>query len=215
MNRAPQADISSKSRRVDVFAAAANEEIIVFSSILSRYWWMMLLRGVISIAFGVLIFTQPGISLKALTLLFGAFAFADGITSLISAFGGRKQNENWWILLLVGLCGIGIGVLTFISPAMTAIVLLFYIAAWAIASGLLEIVAAIRLRREIEGEWWLALGGLLSVAFGIFLMARPGAGVLALLWMIGAFAIAFGVVLIGFSFRARSFLKDAHTPLSV
>jgi uncharacterized membrane protein HdeD (DUF308 family) len=215
MNRAPQADISSKSRRVDTFAAAANEEIIVFSSILSRYWWMMLLRGVISIAFGVLIFTQPGISLKALTLLFGAFAFADGITSLISAFGGRKQNENWWILLLVGLCGIGIGVLTFISPAMTAIVLLFYIAAWAIASGLLEIVAAIRLRREIEGEWWLALGGLLSVAFGIFLMARPGAGVLALLWMIGAFAIAFGVVLIGFSFRARSFLKDAHTPLSV
>lgn len=187
----------------------------MFSSILSRYWWMMLLRGVISIAFGVLIFTQPGISLKALTLLFGAFALADGITSIISALGGMKQNENWWILLLVGLCGIGIGVLTFVSPAMTAVVLLFYIAAWAIASGLLEIVAAIRLRKEIEGEWWLALGGLLSVAFGIFLMARPGAGVLALLWMIGAFAIAFGVVLIGFSFRARSFVKDAHTPLSV
>jgi uncharacterized membrane protein HdeD (DUF308 family) len=186
------------------------QEAVVFSSILSRFWWMTLLRGVISILFGVLIFTQPGMSLKALTLLFGAFVFVDGFTSVVSAFGGRKQNENWWILLLVGLCGIGVGILTFVSPDITAIVLLFYIAAWAIASGLMEIVAAVRLRKEIKGEWWLAISGLLSLAFGVFLMARPGVGVLAVLWTIGTFSIAFGIVLVVFSFRSRGFVSETR-----
>jgi uncharacterized membrane protein HdeD (DUF308 family) len=189
------------------------QEAVVFSSILSRFWWMTLLRGVVSILFGILIFTQPGISLKALTLLFGAFVLVDGVTNVISAFGGRKQNESWWLLLLVGLCGIGVGILTFTSPAITTIVLMFYIAAWAIASGLLEIVAAIRLRKEIKGEWWLALSGLLSVAFGVFLMARPGVGVLAVLWTIGVFSIAFGIVLVVFSFRSRGFVREAHAAL--
>jgi uncharacterized membrane protein HdeD (DUF308 family) len=187
----------------------------MFSNILRRYWWMTLLRGVISILFGIVIFAQPAISLLTLTLTFGIFAAADGITNIVSAIGGRKENENWWVLLLVGLAGVGAGVLTFITPGLTALALLFYVAAWAIATGLLEIVAAIRLRKEIEGEFWLFLAGLLSVAFGVLLMARPGLGALSVLWLIGGYAIAFGIILIGLALRARSFVRRTHAAAGV
>ncbi|HSL70204.1 MAG TPA: DUF308 domain-containing protein, partial [Longimicrobiales bacterium] len=120
----------------------------MFANILSQYWWLILLRGAIWILFGIALFAQPGITLVALTLLFGAFVLVDGIGNIVSAIGGRKQHEHWWVLLLVGLCGVGVGVLTFYSPGLTALALLFYIAIWAIATGLLAIVAAIRLRKE-------------------------------------------------------------------
>jgi uncharacterized membrane protein HdeD (DUF308 family) len=186
----------------------------MLSTILSRYWWMTLLRGVIAILFGIMLFAWPQISLVSLVLVFGAFAFADGITNIVTAIGGRKEHESWWLLLLAGLAGIGIGVLTFFNPAITALALLFYIAIWAIATGLLEIVAAIRLRKEIEGEFWLALAGLASVAFGVILVARPEAGALAVLWLIGAYAIAFGAVLLILAFKARSFVKRAKAAVS-
>jgi uncharacterized membrane protein HdeD (DUF308 family) len=179
----------------------------MFSNILSRYWWMTLLRGVISILFGIIIFAQPGISLLTLTMIFGAFALIDGIGNTVSAIGGRNENENWWILLLAGLASIGIGVLTFFNPGITALALLFYVAVWAIATGLLEIVAAIRLRKEIEGEFWMILGGLLSVAFGVMLMARPALGALSVLWLIAAYAIAFGIILIALAFRTRGLVR--------
>src|SRR5262245_29649526 len=148
---------------------------------LSRFWWMTLLRGVIAILFGVLIFMQPQISLTALVLVFGAFAFVDGIATVVTAIGGRKNNESWWVLLIGGLAGIGVGILTLFNPRATALALLFYIAIWAIATGLLEIVAAIRLRKEIEGEVWLGLAGVASIAFGVLLVARPRDGALAVL----------------------------------
>ena len=177
----------------------------MFANILGRYWWMTLLRGVIAILFGIALFIQPGISLLALTILFGAYALADGVFNLVNAIGGRRENENWWVLLLVGLAGIGVGVLTLMNPGLTALVLLFYIAIWAIGTGLLEIVAAIRLRKEIEGELWLGLAGALSIAFGILLIARPAAGALAVLWMIGGYTIALGVVLVLLAFKVRGF----------
>ena len=179
----------------------------MFSHILSQYWWMTLLRGLIAILFGVLLFVMPGVSLLTLTLLFGAFALVDGIGNIVTAIGGRKEHEHWWVLLLVGLLGVGVGLLTFYSPGLTALALLFYIAIWAIASGLLAIVAAIRVRKEIEGELWLILSGLASVAFGVLIVARPGAGALSVLWLIGAYAIAFGVILVIFAFKARGFAK--------
>ncbi len=179
----------------------------MFARILSRYWWMVLLRGVISVLFGIMVFAWPGISLVSLVLLFGAFALADGFGNAVTAIGGRREHENWWVLLLAGLAGIGLGVLTFFNPAVTALALLFYIAVWAIATGLLEIVAAIRLRKEIEGELWLGLGGLASVAFGMLLIARPGEGALAVLWLIAAYAVAYGVILIILAFKARGFAK--------
>jgi uncharacterized membrane protein HdeD (DUF308 family) len=115
--------------------------------------------------------------------------------------GGGRQP--WWLLVLEGLVGIGIGVLTLVAPGVTALALLFYIAIWAIATGVLQIAAAIALREEIEGEWLLGLGGLASVLFGALLVARPGAGALAVLWLIGAWALVFGVLLVILSFRVR------------
>ena len=173
---------------------------------LSRYWWMTLFRGVISILFGIVVFTSPLISLVTLTLLFGAFVLVDGIMHVASAISGRRENEKWWVLLLTGLCGIAVGVLTFVNPAITALALLFYIAVWAIAVGLLEIVAAVRLRKEIEGEFWLILAGAVSIAFGLLLLTRPGAGALSVLWLIGGYAMASGVILIALAFRARTFV---------
>jgi uncharacterized membrane protein HdeD (DUF308 family) len=179
----------------------------MLAKILSRYWWMTLLRGVIWVLFGLVAFVRPGISLVTLALLFGAFAFVDGVAAVVTGIGGRHEHEQWWLLLLLGLCGIGVGVMTFLSPGLTALVLLFYIATWAIVTGLLEIAAAVRLRKEITGEFWLALAGFLSVAFGLFVVARPGAGALALLWLIAFYAIAFGVALILLSLRVRRFVK--------
>lgn len=179
----------------------------MLANILSRYWWMTLLRGVIWVLFGLVVFSQPAISLVTLTLLFGAFALVDGIAAVVNAIGGREEHENWWVLLLVGLCGIGVGVVTFLTPAVTALVLLYYIAFWAIGIGVLQIVAAIRLRKEIEGELWLILSGIVSVAFGVLLVARPGVGVLSVLWLIAFYAIVFGVTLIFLSFRVRGFVN--------
>ena len=175
------------------------------AAILSRNWWVLLLRGIVAIVFGVLTWLQPGISLAALVLLFGAYSMADGILGAWTAVAGRKEHEHWWVLLLEGLVGIGVGVLTLFAPGVTALALLFYIAIWAVTTGVLEIVAAIRLRKEIEGEWLLVLGGLASVAFGVLLMARPGAGALAVLWIIAAYAVVFGAILVVLAFKARNF----------
>ena len=180
------------------------------SSILSRNWWKVLLRGLAAIMFGILVWLLPGISLAVLVLLFGAFVLVDGILGVWLAIDGRKEYEDWWVLLLWGLLGIGVGVLTFMSPGVTGLALLFFIAAWAIATGVLEIVAAIRLRREIKGEWLLILGGLLSVMFGALLMAQPGVGALALIWLIGTYAVIFGIVLVILAFKTRSFMKVAY-----
>jgi len=182
------------------------------ASILSRAWWLILLRGLIAIAFGLLTWLQPGISLAALALLFGAYILADGVLGVWAAITGRKEHEYWWVLLLWGIVGIGVGILTFLAPGITALALLFYIAIWAIATGVLEIVAAIRVRKEIRGEWLLILGGLLSVAFGVLLMAQPGAGALALLWLIATYAIIFGILLVILAFKARTFGKRFASP---
>jgi uncharacterized membrane protein HdeD (DUF308 family) len=177
---------------------------------LARYWWLIVLRGLLAIAFGVFAYLQPAITLTTLVLVFGAFALVNGVLAVVSAIGGRKTDEHWWVLLLEGVLGILLGVLTLRAPGITALVLVFYIAAWALVTGVLEIVAAIRLRKEIEGEFWLGLSGVLSVGLGILLMVGPGAGALALLWMIAAWAIVFGVVLVLLGFRVRKALA-AHT----
>jgi len=176
------------------------------ASSLSRSWWLMLLRAVAAIAFGVLIFVWPGISLVSLVLLFGAYCMADGIFTVWTAVSGSKDHEYWWLLLLEGLLGIGIGVLTLFAPAVTALALLFYIALWAIATGVLEIAAAIRLRKEIQGEWLLLLAGLASVVFGVLLIWQPGAGALTVLWLIGSYAIVFGVLLLILALKIRGFV---------
>jgi uncharacterized membrane protein HdeD (DUF308 family) len=178
---------------------------------LSRGWTFLLLRGLAAIAFGILTWTRPGISLTALVLLFGAYALIDGMLAVSAAVSGRKEQEYWWVLLLGGLIGIGVGIMTFLNPGVTAFALLFYIAIWAITTGVLEIIVAIRVRKEVHGEWRLILAGLASVAFGAFLMARPGAGALTVLWVIAAYAVAFGILLVMLAFKVRGFRRQlAH-----
>ena len=168
-------------------------------------WWILLVRGLAAIFFGVLCFAQPGLSLATLVLMFGAYSIVDGVLGVFVAVSGRKEIEDWWVLLLWGLVSIIVGILTFAAPDITALILLFYIAIWAVASGVLQIALAIRLRKEIEGEWLMILAGVLSIAFGLILMVKPGEGALAVIWIIGGYAVAFGVALAILGFRLRSF----------
>ena len=169
---------------------------------LAKHWWLLLLRGICAILFGVLTFVWPGITLLTLVLLYGAFALADGVLALAEAVMGGSPAPRWW-LALVGLLGVAAGILTFAWPGITALVLLLFIAGWAIATGVLQIVGAIRLRKEIENEWLLIASGALSIIFGLILVAQPGTGALALLYVIGAYAVLFGILEVLLSLRLR------------
>jgi len=172
--------------------------------VLSRNWGWVVLRGIAAIVFGVLTFFQPGITLAALVLLFGAYSLADGVFMIVWAIANRHGEPAWVPLVIGGLLGIAAGVVTFIFPAMTAVALLMIIAAWAITIGVSMIVAAIRLRKEITGEWRLVLSGLLSVALGVILIAAPAAGALAMVLWIGGYAVASGILQIALGFRLKS-----------
>ena len=176
-----------------------------FAAILRRSWVMFLIRGIVAIAFGILTWLWPRISLEVLVLLFGAYALVDGLFALWTAIAGHKHHEDWWVLAIGGLLGIIVGVITFLAPGLTAIALLFYIAIWAVATGVLEIVLSIRLRKEIKGEWLAMVAGIASAVFGILLMLYPSAGALAVLWLIACYAIVFGVLVMVLAFRARRF----------
>ena len=180
--------------------------------VLARNWWALVLRGLFAVLFGIAAFTWPGITLGALVILYGAYALADGGLAIAAALVGRPHGMPWWALLLEGLVGITLGIMTFAWPGNTALVLLYLVSAWAVVTGVFEIAAAIRLRREIQGEWVLALSGVLSVLFGLALVINPGAGALAVVWIIGAYAIAFGALLIALGFRLRSWARRAPAP---
>lgn len=169
---------------------------------LSRNWWAVSLRGLAGILFGIITFFAPGISLAALVLLFGAYALMDGVLAIVTAVR-RRGADRWWLLLLEGLVGIAAGVLTFLLPAITAIALLYVIAAWALVTGAFEIAAAIRLRKVISGEWLLALSGIFSIALGVLLVMFPGPGALAVVIWIGAYAFVFGALFFALGLRLR------------
>jgi uncharacterized membrane protein HdeD (DUF308 family) len=174
---------------------------------LIRNWWVVLLRGVAGIIFGLITFFAPGISLVALVLLFGVYSFADGLLAIVTAIRRRSETDRWWVLLLEGLAGVAAGVVTVVWPGITALALLYVIAAWALVTGGLEIAAASRLRKVITGEWLLVLIGIASVALGVLLVLFPGPGALALVLWIGAYALVTGVLLIALAFKLRSWGK--------
>lgn len=171
---------------------------------LSRNWWALVLRGVIGVAFGVMALTWPGMTWLVLTLFFGAYIFVDGVFALVSAFSGESHARNWWSLIVEGVLGVLVGAITFFWPGITALTLLYLVAFWAIATGAFEIATAIRLRREIEGEWALALAGVVSLLLGLAILIMPLAGLLTVVWLIAAYAIAFGTLLIVAGLRLRS-----------
>jgi uncharacterized membrane protein HdeD (DUF308 family) len=178
---------------------------------LRRNWWLLALRGLAAVIFGVLAFAWPGITLLTLVWLFGAFALVNGILSLVLATKAPKGYPRFGSLILGGLLGILAGLLTFVMPGITALGLLILIAAWALITGILEIVAAIKLRKTITGEWMLILAGLASVAFGILLILQPAAGALVMVLWIGAYALVFGILLFVLAFKMRSLGKGGFT----
>jgi len=162
----------------------------------SRYWLSFVSRGFIAVLFGLVALLLPGVTLDILVLLVGAFFFMDGILSIISFFRTDRKVQHWWLSLFEGLAGVLIGIMTFLWPGITLVAVIFIIAFWALITGILELWAAIRLRRVISGEWFLGLSGLISVLFGIVLLARPGLGAVALAWLLGIYAIFFGILLL-------------------
>lgn len=171
--------------------------------VLARNWWALALRGLFAIVFGLIALFMPGLTLVALVILFGAYSLVDGVFGVAAAVRAAESHNRWGWLLVEGIAGILTGIITFVWPGITAIVLLYLIAAWAIVTGVFELLAAFRLRGHIANEWLLLLGGAASVIFGVLLIAQPGAGALALLWLIGIYAIVFGVLVLALAFRLR------------
>ena len=168
---------------------------------LSRLWWAFLVRGLAAIVFGVLAIVWPSVTLAVLVILFGVYALVDGVFLIVKAISSWTAREDRWLLGLAGLVSIGIGVVTFVAPAITAVVLLFYIVAWSLATGVMQIVSGVLLRKEIPGEIWWILSGIASIAFAVLLMLFPGAGVLGVVWLVSTYAVVLGVLLIILSFR--------------
>jgi uncharacterized membrane protein HdeD (DUF308 family) len=175
---------------------------------LAENWWLLLLRGINAIALGFLAFFWPSITPLTLTLLWGVYALVDGILAQWVAVTGTVGDgaARWW-LAVIGVAGVFSGLLAFFSPGVTTLVLLIFIASWSTVVGLVQIVGAAQLRNEIQGKWLLALNGLLSIALGVILMIRPDAGALAVIWIIGWYAILTGFLSICLAFRLK-----AHKP---
>lgn len=170
-------------------------------SMMVRYWWTLVLRGLVAVIFGVTALIWPDVTVATLIIFFGAYALVDGVFAVVAS---AQQEARRWTMLLRGLAGIAIGLVVFFWPVLTALALLYLIAGWAMATGGLELAAAIRLRKEIKGEWLFVLSGMASLVFGALMVAWPGAGAVALVWLIASYALIFGGLLIGLGLRLRN-----------
>jgi uncharacterized membrane protein HdeD (DUF308 family) len=179
-------------------------------NLLARNWWVFAIRGVLAVLFGVFAFVQPEITLTVLVAFLAAYLLVDGVTLLISLVrGDTEARRSAWSVGIMGILGVAAGIAAFVWPDITALTLLFVLAFWAISMGVFQVLAAIRLRREIEGELWMAIGGLLSIAFAAFLLFDPEAGLLSLVWLVGIWAVAFGITNLVLAWRLRTFHGDA------
>jgi len=182
------------------------------AEILTRNWWLVVLRGVLAILFGVVAFVWPGPTLEALVLLFGAYALVDGVFAIASGIsGGALSSSSRWFLILEGIAGVIVSLITFFYPNITATALLYFIGAWAIVTGVLEVIGAIELRRVIPNEWLLIFSGVLSMIFGVLVFVYPQASALSILWLIAIYAVIFGIGFVVLGFRMRSFGKTLST----
>ncbi|WP_067794083.1 HdeD family acid-resistance protein [Actinomadura formosensis] len=170
--------------------------------LMTRHWWVLALRGTFAILFGIIAWVWPGITVFTLVLLFGAYALADGVIAVVQAVRGTTGGPRG-LLALSGAAGIALGIAALVWPGITAFVLLMLIAAWAVATGVLEIVVALALRKELRGDWVYVLTGAISLLFGILLFAWPVSGAIAIVWLIGLLAIMTGAAMIGVAFRLR------------
>jgi uncharacterized membrane protein HdeD (DUF308 family) len=170
---------------------------------LARNWWVLALRGLAGVILGLMAFFWPRATLAAFVLIFGIYALVDGVFLVAAGLRAKHEAERWWAPVVEGVLSCIVGVMALVVPLATALAATLVIGGWAIATGILEIVAAIALRKAIVGEWLLAAVGVLSILLGVALFISPGAGLLALIWTVGAYALVSGVLLIGLAFRLR------------
>jgi uncharacterized membrane protein HdeD (DUF308 family) len=182
--------------------------------VLARNWWTWLVRGILAIVFGLLAFLWPGATILAIGILFGAYALVDGIFAIVAAVRAAETQQRWWPFVLEGIVGILIAAITFYDIRITLFALYFTIAAWAFLTGILEIIAAVQLRKHIANEIWLIIGGIASILFGVLMIYFPLAGALAIIWLIAAYAIVFGFIMIAFSLRLRAHAQPPAAPVS-
>jgi len=180
----------------------------VGAQVVLRNWWMLALRGVLAIIFGLIMLFLPGIALAAFIIVFAVYAIIDGIVAVVVAIRERETLSRWGWVLVEGVLSIIAGILAFAYPGVTALALLFIVAAWAVLTGIMEVVAAFSMREHISHEWALAIAGVLSIVFGIILFTRPVAGILAILWLVGIYSIIFGVLFIVRAFQLRSWASS-------
>ncbi|MER7502802.1 HdeD family acid-resistance protein [Nonomuraea pusilla] len=177
---------------------------------IAQSWSLLLVRGIAAVILGILAIVWPGITLLVLVIIFGLYAIIGGISSLVAGLRHRSDSRAW--LILSGVLGIIAGIIAFVWPGLTSLALLYVVAFWAIFSGLSEIVGGIQLRKRIQNEWMLIVGGILSLIFGLLLLFFPGAGLLSLVWLLGIFAILYGIAMIILSFTLKKFTKRAGMP---
>ena len=179
---------------------------------LARNWWALALRGLFALLFGILALALPGITAETLILLFGIFAIADGIFAIVAAVRAAERHERWGAMVIEGIVGILAGLVAIFIPIAAALALVLVVGAWAFVTGILELVGAVKLRREIADEWLLVIDGVLSILLGLLMLIFPGAGLVALVWIIGIYALLFGIALIALAVRLRGHAHPPHTP---
>ncbi|MEV4169971.1 HdeD family acid-resistance protein [Nonomuraea sp. NPDC049709] len=177
---------------------------------ISRSWWLLLIRGLAAVVFGILALIWPKITLLVLVAFFGAYALVSGVFELLAGFRHGARSRTW--LIISGILGIVAGIVALVWPGITSLALLYLVAFWAVVTGVSEIVAGVQLRKVIDNEWMFIVGGALSVIFGILLLVWPGAGLLSLVWLIGVFAILYGIAMIALSLRVKNFTPGAEVP---
>ena len=170
----------------------------------SNYWWLFVFRGVLGILFGVAAFVYPNVALITLLYFFAAFVLVEGSFITVASLDFRKNNESWWFYLLAGAAGVAMGALTLFNPDATTTWLLALASGWSLAIGVMGTVAALRLRKEWQKEWALSLGSFLSILFGGFLVVRPEASDLIMVWIVGAFTLLFGVMMLTFGLKIKN-----------
>jgi uncharacterized membrane protein HdeD (DUF308 family) len=176
-----------------------------FAKSLKNHSWLLVFEGLLAVAFGVLAWVWPGLTVATLVILFGAYAIASGVMNFAAAFGAHKVGESPWPFLFRGALGVATGVIVAIWPDISALSLLYVVAFYAILIGTYELVAAIAMRKIIDNEWFLAIAGISSITFGVLAFIYPGDGAVALVWTIGIYAVVFGTSLIALGFRLHGF----------
>jgi uncharacterized membrane protein HdeD (DUF308 family) len=179
---------------------------------LARSWWTWLIRGIAAVIFGILAFLWPPGAWIAIAILFGAYALVDGVFAIVATFRAAESQQRWWPFLLEGIVGILIAAITFYDITITIVALYWTIAVWAFVTGIFEIVAGIQLRKHIANEIWLIIGGIASIAFAVLMIRFPIAGAITVTWLIAAYAVVFGFIMIGFSLRLRGHMHGPSAP---